>query len=80
VFLTHIVRTADAFYAIGISRGIMDLSIQVTSLDPETGVWLNSVEVPASITSVDDYIPLKIGANNRGGLARTAGLAWLEGK
>lgn len=80
VFLTHLIRTEDALYAIGISRGIMDLSIQVTSLNPETGEWLNAVEIPASITSVDDYIPLKVGANSKGGVARTAGLAWLEGK
>lgn len=81
VFLTHIIRTSDALYVVGISRGIMDLSIQVTSLDPETGVWINAVEIPASIKSGDDFYPLKIGSTSKvGGLARIAGLAWLEGR
>ncbi|PVG00098.1 DUF1620-domain-containing protein [Serendipita vermifera] len=79
-FITKLVRTTDALYAIGVTKGISSLFIHIVSLDPATGLVLHSASIPSSINSADDFYPIKIGANSNGyGPPRTAGLTWIEG-
>lgn len=72
-------RTTDALYALGISKGFSSLSIHISSLDPATGALLHSTTLHCSITSQSSFIPLKLGISANGPpVAKTAAIAYLE--
>ncbi|CCA66499.1 hypothetical protein PIIN_00183 [Serendipita indica DSM 11827] len=75
-FLTSLVRTENALYVLGISKGIRAFSIHITSLDAATGTLLHSAEITANIDSADAFQVLKLGPAI--GVCKTAGVVWLE--
>ncbi|KAG8835265.1 hypothetical protein FRC17_004572 [Serendipita sp. 399] len=76
IFFTSLIRTENALYAIGVSKGFASLSIHVTSLDPKTGEVLHAAGIPSSINSAELIHGLKLGGSST--ISQTAGIAWLE--
>ena len=75
-FLTSLVRTSDALYVLGISKGVRSFSIHVSSLDAASGTLLHSAEITANIDSTNAFQVLKLGPAI--GVCKTASLVWLE--
>lgn len=78
VFLTGLLRTQDGLYAVGLEKGIKDLSVHVISLDPETGEIKAQVTVPSSISKPEDIVVLKSGYIPNSPLASIGALAFLD--
>jgi hypothetical protein len=68
---TALLPTANAVYALGLSKSLSSLTLHVSALDPTSGATLASIPIPSALQSVADVLVLHTESGQ-------AVLAWLE--